>query len=87
MTIELILFVLSAIKFVDEWIDLRFTAIPKYLNAVFYLTPLQTLSLHPLRKKTRLSTDPEEDSPGPDSYTIILHDEEQPLRRRAHTIL
>ncbi len=87
MTFELILLILSMIKFFNATINRRVTAIPNYLNAVFYLTPLLTLSLHPLRKKTRLSTDPEEDSPGPDSYTIILHDEEQPLRTRAHTIL
>ncbi len=76
------------IKFFDKLFDSRYTAIPNYLSTFFYLLPLLILSSYPLHKNTMLSTDPEEDSPGPDSYTLMedAHDiEEQPMRTRAHT--
>ncbi len=73
-----------------------FTALLSYINAVFYLVPLQVISTYPLCTKTRLFTDPEADSPGPDAYTLMedgqvpINDnytKEQPMRKRAHTIL
>ena len=74
----------------------RYTALPKYINTVFYIVPLQVISIYPLCKKTRLSTDPEEDSPGPDSYTLMEdghestndnYTEEPLMRTRAHTTI
>ncbi len=71
-----------------------FIVLPSYINAVVYLVPLQLISTYPLWN-TRLFTDPEPDSPGPDSYTLMdghvpINDnytEEQPMRKRAHTTL
>ncbi len=66
------------------------------LTPFFNLFPLLILSSHPLFKKTRLSTDPDGDRPGPDSYTLMedghvsINDnytEEQPTRTRAHTTI
>ena len=89
---------LSVFKFVMSFCTsyINATSIPDYINAIFYLFPLQSLSCYPLCKNTRLSTDPEEDSPGPDSYTLMedghesINDnytEEQPTRTRAHTTI
>ena len=96
LILSIILLLLSVIKFVDTLLDRRFTAIPNYLNAFFYLLPILMLSSHPLYKNTRLSTDPEENSPGPDSYTLMedghesINDnytEEQSTKMRAHTTI
>ena len=96
LAVSTIFLALSLYKYADSISKRRFTAIPNYLNAIFYLSPLQILSFFPLYKKTRLSTDPEEDSPGPDSYTLMedghesINDnytEEPPMRTRAHTTI
>ncbi len=96
LTLVIILLLLSVIKFFDTFINRRYTGVPNYLNAFFYLIPLLILSSYPLYKKTRLSTDPEEGSPGSDSYTLMEdghesiddnYTEEQPMRTRAHTTI
>ncbi len=97
LTVLILLFVSSVIKLlvISAPINL-YKSIINYMNAVLYLVPLLILSCYPLCKKTRLSTDLEEDSPGPDSYTLMedghesINDnytEEQPKRTRAHTTI
>ncbi len=88
-TLSIIFYLLSVIKFCDTG---KFTAISNYLlHTVFYLSPVWGLPSYPL-----MCTDPEEDSPGPDSYTLMEdgHEsinnndtEEQPMRTRAHTTI
>ena len=88
-----LLIVLGVITFLNS--SNTSTALPSYINALFYLTPLQIVSTYPLWN-TRLFTDPEVDSPAPDAYTLMedghvpINDnytEEQPMRKRAHTTL
>ena len=56
-----IFLVLSAYIFIKS--TRYYTALPNYINAVFFIVPPQIISIYPLCKNTRLSTDPEEHSP------------------------
>ncbi len=87
------LLVLGAIRFLNS--SNSSIVLPSYINAVIYLVPLQVISIFPLWNN-RLFTDPEADSPAPDAYTLMedgqvpINDnytKEQPMRKRAHTIL
>ena len=62
LTVLILILVLSVIKV---------ASIINLFNTALYIYPLLILSCHPICKKTRLTTDPEEDSPGPDSYTLM----------------
>ncbi len=88
-----LLIVLGVITFLNS--SNTYTALPSYINALFYLVPLQLISTYPLWN-ARLFTDPKADSPAPDAYTLMedghvpINDnytKEQPMRKRAHTIL
>ncbi len=95
LTVMILILVLSIIKVVCNS-ALVFTSMINIINTILYIYPLLILSCHPICKKTRLSTDPGEDSPGLDSYTLMesghesINDnymEEQPTRTRAHTTI